>query len=59
MGASNVDSNAILDGSRFHCTIYNSLLLCRFVCKPKGVSLLEFGLDAQQTVAGLSMSTNP
>ena len=39
---SKVGSNAILDGSRFHCTIarsrtstYYSLLLCRFVFRPK------------------------
>ena len=58
---SRVGSNAILDGSRFHCTIArgrtsicSSLLMCVSVDKPKGVSSSgKFGLDAQHTVAGL------
>ena len=45
------DSIARSRGGR--TSIYNSLLLCRFVCKPKGVSFGKSGLDAQHTVAGL------
>ena len=44
-------SIARLRGGR--TSIYKSLLVCRFVCKPKGVSFGKSGLDAQHTVAGL------
>ena len=58
---SKVDRNAILDGSRFHCTvargktsICSSLFLCVSVDELTGVSSSgKFGLDAQHTVAGL------